>query len=289
MNKILKLGALSGAVAMVSAPAAFADSMITVDPDNAEGWTAAANVAAGTTTYVDGAPAGLGASSLQLKTTSSNLDKATYGHAENIQLSELTSASYWTKQVASSSLGGSASMTFAVDLNGDNTWDTNLVYEPYWQNELSPDPDPVVAGEWQKWDVKDGMFWSTKSYGAGDAALVAGAGGAPFYSLDSVLADYPDAKLMVIGVGVGSTNPDYTIGVDGVELNGVTYNFEKVASSTMPTSKEDCKKDGWKTLKNVDGRMFSNQGQCVSFMAKQQASADAEVKTDARAMNKSER
>ena len=133
------------------------------------------------------------------------------------------------------------------------------------------------------------MFWSTKSYGAGDAALVAGAGGAPFYSLDSVLADYPNAKLMGIGVGVGSTNPDYTIGVDGVELNGVTYNFEKVASSTMPTSKEDCKKDGWKTLKNVDGRMFSNQGQCVSFMAKQQASADAEVKTDARAMNKSER
>jgi hypothetical protein len=35
----------------------------------------------------------------------------------------------------------------------------------------------------------------------------------------------------------------------------------------MPTSKEQCKHGGWKNF----GGLFKSQGQCVSFVAEQQA------------------
>ena len=267
MNKTLKLGMATGVISLALAPAVFADDgTVTVTPNHMKNWVDA-SLSGATATMVDGAPAGLGASSLELKTMSDVNAKATYAHPEDIKLADLTSASYWTKQNSASSEGGSASMTFGVDLNGDGTWDTNLVFEPYWQNNESPDAMPVVKGEWQKWNVASGLFWSSKDFGTGSAALVAGHGGAPFYSLANIKANYPDAKVMAAGVGVGSYNTDYTIDVDGVAINGTTYNFEKVSAGNdkEPTNKDDCKKDGWKTLMNVDGRMFKNQGQCVSY------------------------
>jgi hypothetical protein len=36
---------------------------------------------------------------------------------------------------------------------------------------------------------------------------------------------------------------------------------------TVPTSKDQCKKDGWMTLTDSEGNAFKNQGQCVSFVA----------------------
>ncbi len=282
MNKILRVGTFASALSVLATPAVFAETgMTTVTPTTLNGWKDA-SVSGGMATYVDGAPAGLGASSLELKTTSDVTSKAVYAHPENMKLSDVTSASYWTKQVAASSDGSSASMVLGVDLNGDGTWDTNLVFEPYWQNNLSPDPAPVSKGDWQKWDVKGGALWSSRAFGSGDAAIQAGSGGAPFYTLDNILANYPDAKLTGIGVSVGSYNPDYTIDVDGVQLNGTTYNFEKTdtsTSGTTPTDKDQCKQDGWKTLKNVDGRMFRNQGQCVSFVASGKSHTSAQAST----------
>lgn len=269
MNKILKLGTFTGAFSVLAAPAVFADTQATiVSPTSLHDWTDA-SIAGGSVTYADGSPAGLGSSSLELKTMTDTASKAVYAHPEDMKLSDLQNASYWTKQIAASSDGGSAAMTLGVDLNGDGSWDTNLVFEPYWQNDLSPDAAPVVKGEWQEWNVKDGMFWSSKAYGSGEAALIAGSGGAPFYSLQNILANYPDARLTGVGVNVGSYNLDYTIDVDGVKINGTTYDFER--TNPTPTDKDQCKKDGWKALKNVDGRMFNNQGQCVSFVASDKA------------------
>lgn len=285
MNKILTIGTFTSAFSVLAAPAAFAEAPTTVvTPDLLQGW-ADASIAGGTTLYVDGSPAGLGSSSLELKTTDDTASKAVYAHPEDMKLSDLQSASYWTKQVAATSDGGSASMVLGVDLNGDGTWDTNLVFEPYWQNDMSPDAAPVVNGEWQQWNVSDGMFWSSRAYGSGEGALVAGAGGAPFYSLQNILANYPNAKLTGVGVNVGTYNLNYTIDVDGVEINGTTYDFER--TSPTPTDKDQCKKDGWKTLKNVDGRMFKNQGQCVSFAASGKSHAmvsdnNQELKADAK-------
>jgi hypothetical protein len=279
MNKTLKFGMTTGVISLALAPAAFAeDGSVMVTSDHMKNWIDA-SLSGATATMVDGAPAGLGSSSLELKTTADVNAQAVYAHPDNIKLSDLSSASYWTKQNAASSDGGSASMTLGVDLNGDGTWDTNLVFEPYWQNNASPDAGPVVKGEWQQWDVASGLFWSSRDFGSGDAALSAGHGGAPFYSLANIKANYPDARVMVTGVSVGTYNTDYTIDVDGIELNGTTYNFERSSGNIEPTNKDDCKKDGWKMLKNVDGRMFKNQGQCVSYTNHNEATMDASVNT----------
>lgn len=286
MNTVLRAGTFAATLSVLVTPAVFAEGgTATVTPANLNQWIDA-SVSGGLATYVDGSPAGLGSSSLELATTSDVTSKAVYAHPENIKLADLSSASYWTKQVAASSDGGSASMVLGVDLDGNGSWDTNLVFEPYWQNNLSPDAAPVMKGEWQKWDVKGGALWSTRAFGSGDAAIQAGSGGAPFYTLENILANYPEAKLTGIGVNVGSYNTDYTIDIDGVELNGMTYNFEKTAGNSggvTPTDKDQCKKDGWKTLKNVDGRMFKNQGQCVSFVASGKAHTSAEASASDRA------
>lgn len=273
MNKTLTAGMASGVLSLSLAPSVFATDMstymVTVSPSDLGTW-ADISVSGGSASYVDGAPAGLGANSLELKTTSDVNAKATFAHQEDMPLNQLTDASYWTKQVAASSDGGSAAMTLAVDLNGDGTWDTNLVFEPYWQNNTSPDATPVVKGEWQKWDVASGLFWSSRNFGDGDAALKAGSGGAPFYSLANIKANYPNARLMAVGVSVGTYNTDYIIDVDGINVNGTVYNFEKTAGNSVPgtpKSKDDCKDGGWKALQSVDGRMFKNQGQCVSYEA----------------------
>ncbi len=287
MNTSIKAGIMTGLVGIVAAPSAMAlDGVVTVSPPTElNGWVDA-SINGGTATLVDDAPAGMGSNSLQLKTTSDVAAKAVFAHPENMPLNDVTTLSYLTKQVAASSEGGSASMTLAVDLTGDGTFDTNLVFEPYWQNEGSPDPAPVSATEWQQWDVDQGMFWSSKSYGEGDAALVAGSGGAPFYTLEQIKAWYPNAQLQGIGVNVGSYNTDYAINVDGVQLNGQTYNFEaplvddgdgEEEAPVVPLTKDECKKGGWKTLQNVDGRMFRNQGQCVSFAAKIQNMTSVDV------------
>lgn len=48
-------------------------------------------------------------------------------------------------------------------------------------------------------------------------------------------------------------------------VNGTTtYDFEPFQTAA---SKEQCKKDGYKTLADNNGRSFKNQGDCVSFVA----------------------
>jgi hypothetical protein len=52
--------------------------------------------------------------------------------------------------------------------------------------------------------------------------------------------------------GRGATNAGAGTGIGSVTI---TY-------TALPTSKEQCKEDGWKNF----GTTFKNQGQCVSFV-----------------------
>lgn len=235
-----------------------------VSPSNLMGWTDGSGNG-GMATFVDGAPVGFGSGSLQLMTDGTNPARATFSHDVNRPLSDVTTLGYYAKQVAASSEGGTASMFVSLDLNNDGVWDTNLIYEPYWQNDGSPDAAPVLANQWQQWDAGSGLFWSTRTY-AGALNLVAGAGGPPFYTLSDIKAAYPDAQVMAFGVNVGTYNPGYTILVDGVMLNDTVYDFEKVAPMAVPGSKDDCKQSGWMDLVRTDGSSFKNQGQCVSYV-----------------------
>ena len=45
---------------------------------------------------------------------------------------------------------------------------------------------------------------------------------------------------------------------------GTATKIVVVPPPTVPTTKDQCKKDGWKTLVDAHGHTFKNQGQCVS-------------------------
>lgn len=53
--------------------------------------------------------------------------------------------------------------------------------------------------------------------------------------------------------------------------NTVTVDDVTLLVSTLPTSKDDCKKGDWETFVNVNtgAQIFKNQGDCVSFVATQ--------------------
>ena len=139
-----------------------------------------------------------------------------------------------------------------VLLNG-TTGFTTFVYEPYENGVVTP-------GVWQSWDVDAGQFWSSRTVTCSNGGVVAGGGGAPFYTLSQIQTMCPEAVVVGFGVNIGSNNPSYDVETDAVNFNGTTYDFEPV---TTPASMNDCKNGGWMSFNTPT---FTNQGQCVSFV-----------------------
>lgn len=248
---------LTVAVAMPLAASA-ADSQVIVTPTNTQGWSTADTRPGGEVEFITDstAPGDPAKGALQLKTDATTTAKAQYLHEANTPLADVTGLSYSTKQNSASFVGGDASYQFLVDLNGTAAGGfTTFVYEPY-QNGV------VTPGNWQSWDVDAGQFWSSRTVTDGTCAVVAGGGGAPFYTLAGLKATCPNAVAIGFGVNVGSNNPSYDVEADLVNFNGTTYNFEPFKTAS---NKDECKKDGYKTLTDQNGQPFKNQGQCVSW------------------------
>lgn len=206
-----------------------AASNIVVNPGNPQGWTNGDVRPGGEVNYVDDSSSPYPDGALQLKTNATNEAKAQYVRAQTGNLDDISEISYWTKQNSASFTGGSASFQLIVDLDGGDltTGYATLVFEPYWQNGGSPDDAPVTPGIWQEWDVDSGLFWSSKNFSSGNCILTNGAGGPPFYTLDTLFTTCSDATLLAIGVNVGTYNQSYDINVDGVNFNGDIYDFEQ--------------------------------------------------------------
>jgi hypothetical protein len=255
-----KLGFWSAIVAAVAAAATLTATAVAATTvlvtQNTTSWTQDDTRGGGTVTWTGayGAPSGLGSSSLQLATTASTADKAgLYTHTmAGTPLGDVTNLSYWTYQPAGNLPFADASYQLQIE-DGCGHF-TTLVFEPY-------ENGTIVPGTWQQWDVSGGQFWSSRTVTCGTSTLVAGAGGAPFYTLGQVKTLFPNAFVVGIGVNVGTFNPGYTVAVDGVQFNDTTYNFE---IGTRPTSKDECKNGGWATFNDP---AFKNQGDCVSYVA----------------------
>jgi hypothetical protein len=249
-------GAASVAVFGIAMPVAAAGNTVVVPTTSSQGWSTADTRPGGTASITSayGAPAGLGSDSLNLTTDATTAAKAQLLHATNTQLSQVTNLSYWTYQQPQTgeSPTADASYQLLVYLDGTSGTFTTFVYEPYWNGT-------VVPNTWQNWDVAAGQFWSSRSVTVGTNSVVAGAGGPPLYSLATLQAEFPNAVVVGFGANVGSFNPNYTVGVDGIVFNDTTYNFE-----TRPTSKDDCKNGQWQ---NFSSPSYKNQGDCVSNIA----------------------
>jgi hypothetical protein len=252
------IGAGSGMLMFAAAAMpALAASTIVVTPTNTQGWSTADTRPGGAVNFVADSTAPSGVGALQLTTDATTAAKAQYMHAANTSLASVTDLSYYTKQNSASFVGGDPSYQLAVYLDGTPATFTTLVYEPYENGVVTP-------GVWQQWDVAAGQFWSSRTVTSGTCATVAGAGGAPFYTLAQLKTLCPNAVVVAFGVNVGTFNPSYDVETDLINFNGTAYDFEPFQTATAA---EQCKNGGWQNVKDSSGASFKNQGDCVSFVA----------------------
>ena len=259
MRKSL-LAALPLAFLAVAGPALAATTTITEDNlgTTAGQWTAftrdTGSVAFGSD-YA--APSGFGSGALQLSTPLSN-DKANLMRVPTaaVPLAALRDASYFTYRSASST--GLASQAPAInveiDFNGAAVPDgfSTLVFEPVYNTGQGA----VVENSWQRWTAGGSNFWwSTNPIGAAPNRDTVP-------TLDAIIAANPDATMGKFGVNAGGGNPGLLGAVDGLTVNGTTYDF-----GPRVFDKADCKDGGWKTMKDSTGQAFVNQGDCVSYYA----------------------
>lgn len=250
-------------------PVFSAGSTIVVTPANQQGWSTADTRPGGAVNFVlDGtAPSGIGA--LQLTTDATTAAKAQYLHAANIPLADVTDLSYYTRQVSSPLFpGADPSYQLPVCLGGATptscTGFTTFVYEPYENPGLGTPGFGVIPNIWQQWDVDAGQFWSSRTAtGGGSCNVVAGFGGAPFYSLVALKAMCPNAVVVGFGVNIGTFNPSYDVYTDLFNFNGTTYDFEPYE---VATNKDQCKNGGFINAKRADGSSFKNQGDCIQYV-----------------------
>lgn len=252
MKKYSSFVGLVMAISLVLPTAAGAAAPIIVTPADQQGWSTADTRVGGAVNFVPDATAPSGVGALQLTTDATNAAKAQYMHETSTPIANVTELSYYTKQNSASFSGGAASYQVVVMLNATSGF-TTLVYEPY-QN------GSVATGTWQSWDVDAGQFWSSRTVTCSNGGVVAGAGGAPFYTLSQIATMCPQAVVVGFGVNIGTYNPSYNVETDLVSFNGTAYDFEPAIS---PTTKDSCKNGGWQTF---NAPTFKNQGQCVSYV-----------------------
>ena len=265
---LLAVSALS-ALSLVVAPfAQAATSTVIVRPSNTQGWSSSDTRSNGTVSFVSDSSAPLGSGALSLvtgaSTASPSQDKAQYMHTTNTPLNDVSTLSYYTKQISASFEAGLPSYQLPTCLYGVTSTGcvpspntngksfTTFVYEPY----VNEGNAAVQHNVWQKWNVSAGKFWSTRTEG-----ILTASQGTYTYDLNQLKAGFPNAVVVGFGVNVGSNNPNYNTETDAFVFNDVTYDFEP--NLTFPTNKDQCKKDGWKTFTGGD---FKNQGNCVSYV-----------------------
>jgi len=261
------------AVALPFTPVFSAGPNIVVTPTNQQGWSTADTRPGGAVNFVvDGtAPSGLGA--LQLTTDNTNAAKAQYMHETNVPLADVTELSYYTRQVSASFAGGDPSYQLPVCLGGLTTPTptnptgcigfTTFVYEPYENPGLGTPGGSVIPNAWQQWDVDAGQFWSSRTFSSGTCAVIAGAGGPPFYSLAALKTACPNAVVVGFGVNIGTFNPSYNVYTDLFNFNGTTYDFEPYV---VVSNKDQCKNGGFNQFTRADGSSFKNQGDCIQYV-----------------------
>jgi hypothetical protein len=294
MRKTLRVAAIAVGVATLflgNSPARAADTTVVVTADDlGSGWYPADTRAPGTGTFENGpATPPLGTGSFELSTpgpTGTAKVQLFTDAYDGVALTDITHLSYATYRDPASTgfIAGVAALNLRVDTNNDGVPNSYFVYEPYQDQGNAA----VQTGVWQNWDAISGG--SAKWWVNNGTPTTCGQNNPCTWT--NLLLTYPGATIQEgincgpggvvtpcpgsLGVNQGSNNPGIISNVDalsvGVNGSTTTYNFELIrdangdgiADTPPPTSKDQCKKDGWKSFNNPS---FKNQGDCVSFVA----------------------
>lgn len=232
-----------------------------VYPGNMNGWAFAEEVPTGSGTLVEGPgtpPLGTGSAQLTVDSTGRELLYTTnYAGTRLDSISSLQYSTY-TQSPTTGLLAPSLQFDVDYDLTDLNTaWQGRLVYEPYMNGT-------VTSGTWQTWNPLEGVWWAS---GAPGNTVCPQASPCTWAQ---VLAAFPNAG---IRANVGNVNfkaggpwtGGFVGNVDAFTFNNTTYDFETQLLVGPPTSKDQCKNDGWKSFNNP---AFKNQGNCVSYFNK---------------------
>jgi hypothetical protein len=292
---ITAIAALASVSFLMITMAGAAGNIVVTPPLNSQGWSTSDTRPGGAVAFVSDATAPAGAGALQLTTDATTTSKAQYLHATNTPIAQVNDLSFYTKQV-SGPAHADPSYQVLVCLNGIAGTNcetqggpasfTTLVYEPY-QNGI------VIPGTWQSWDVDAGMVWSSRTVACSNGGVIAGGGGAPFYSIQQIATMCPGAIVTGFGVNIGSNNPGYNVYADLIKFNASTYDFEPDTdndgigdgidncrftpnsdqtdtdgdgigdacdASTKPSTKDQCKNGGFTRFNDP---VFKNQGDCI--------------------------
>jgi hypothetical protein len=267
MKIIRKLPIAIASVAMMIgsfSSLSYATGATVVYPSNTHGWNfTQEDYATGTGSFVEGpgtTPLGTGSAEFTVDSTGRELLYNT--NYAGTRLDQITSLKYSTYSQTPTTVFA-PSLQFDVDynLNDTNTaWQGRLVYEPYMSGT-------VTSGVWQTWNPLNGVWWATKAPGS---TLCPQSNPCTW---SQILTAFPDA-----GIGVnngvdkvsfkvgGPWTGGYTGNVDaftiGINNTNTIYDFESHLIIGPPTSKDQCKSNGWETFNNPS---FRNQGQCVSY------------------------
>jgi hypothetical protein len=175
------------------------------------------------------------------------------GDFYNTRLDQITNLSYSTYATE----WGTTSHKLPIlilEVDGGFGDSDRLIFDP---NDNTGQAVPEL-NKWQNWNVKNGIF---------DAVL----SGNQNISLHDYLLIFPNAVIssngVQLGVGFGTGTESFDGNVDNLTFNGNTYNFEPGVTPTPtptpvpgPTTKDQCKNDGWKLFSNPK---FRNQGECI--------------------------
>jgi len=275
MRKILLLAAATAmSIALLAGTASAAGTVVVTSADTGNGWYSGDTRPPGKGTFEAGpATPPLGAGSFELRTIgSSEKVQLLTDRYDGTALADIDGIGYSTYRDPASTgyVGTVPALNLRVSLDGDETPDTYMVYEPY-QDQGEP---AVQTGVWQDWDAYAG--------GAAKWWLSSGAGGcgqSTPCTWSAILAQFPDAAVQEgvscgnatfpkpvcpgsLGVNQGSGNSGTIANADAlyVSVSGdrTTYDFD-----IRPTSADQCKKGGWANY----GSVFANQGDCVSYVA----------------------
>jgi len=218
----------------------------------------------------------LGTDSIQISVTGTQRRNLATYQFSGTSLAAITTLAFSTYNPSvgnGGSVNRSAYLHFNVDFNGTDTWQRRLVFVPSINGT-------VLQNTWQEWDAVQGG--NAKWLYSGATWPVTGQPGTTAKTWSQILTDYPIARIRVtdsfLGMRVGEPYADgYTENIDGFKLGTstgtTTFDFDKVEEVTPPTSKQQCKNDGWKIFNNPS---FASKKECEKYVKSHKKNGKAE-------------